>query len=146
MKRSWGAQSIGRSRGGRTTKLHALVDGLGRPLDFVLTGGEVHDGPILPELLNQPTPPLAICADKGYDSTASRQAIIDDGAVPVIPYRSNTLNPKPYDKRLYRERNLVERFFCRMKDTRHLSQRFDKLARNFLAAVDLFSIRLWLRY
>jgi len=123
-----------------------VVDGLGRPLDFVLTGGEVHDGPILPQLLNHPTPPLAICADKGYDSASNRQAIIDDGAVPVIPYRSNTLKPKPYDKRLYRERNLVERFFCRLKDMRRIAQRFDKLARNFLAAVHLFSIRLWLRY
>ncbi len=121
-------------------------DGSGRPLDFVLTGGEVHDGPILPELLNQPTAPLAICADKGYDSASNRQAIRDDGAFPFIPYHANSTNPRPYDKRLYRERNLVERFFCRMKDMCRLSQRFDKLARNFLAAVHLFSIRLWLRY
>lgn len=123
-----------------------MVDGLGRPLDFVLTGGEAHDGPILPQLLNHPRPPLAVCADKGYDSASNRQAVRDAGAVPVIPYRSNTKHPKPYNKRLYRERNLVERFFCRMKDMRRLAQRFDKLAANFLAAIHLFSIRLWLRY
>ena len=123
-----------------------MVDGLGRPLGFVLTGGEAHDAPVLPQLLNHPIPPLAICADKAYDSKHVRQAIKDDGAVPVIPYKSNAKKPRPYNKRLYRERNQVERFFCRLKDMRRLSQRFDKLARNYLAAVHLFSIRLWLSY
>lgn len=123
-----------------------MVDGLGRPLAFALTPGNSHDALTAPELLNHPTPPLAVCADKAYDSQHVRQAIRDDGAVPVIPYRSNTLHPKPYDKRLYRKRNLIERFFCRCKDMRRLSQRFDKLARNFLAAVHLFAIRRWLSY
>lgn len=123
-----------------------MVDGLGRPLDFVLTGGQAHDAPVLPQLLNHRTPPLAVCADKAYDSQHVRQAIKDEGAVPVIPCRINAKNQKTYNKRLYRERNLVERFFCRMKDLRRLSQRFDKLARNYLAAVHLFSIRLWLSY
>lgn len=123
-----------------------MVDGLGRPLDFVLTGGQAHDAPVLPQLLNHQTPPLAVCADKAYDSQHVRQAIKDDGAVPIIPCRANATNQITYNKRLYRERNLVERFFCRMKDLRRLSQRFDKLARNYLAAVHLFSIRLWLSY
>jgi transposase len=119
---------------------------LGRPLAFTLTGGDTHDAPVLPALFNHPTAPLALCADKAYDSQRVRQAIIDDGTVPVIPYRSNAKHPKPYDKRLYRERNIIERFFSRFKDMRRLSQRFDKLARNFLAAVHLFSIRRWLNY
>jgi transposase len=140
------AQGIGRSRGGRTTKLHALVDGLGRPLAFTLTGGNAHDAPVLPTLLTHPTAPLALCADKAYDSQNVRQAIKDDGAIPVIPYKSNAKHSKPYNKRLYRERNLIERFFCRCKDIRRISQRFDKLARNFLAAVHLFAIRTWLSY
>ena len=123
-----------------------MVDGLGRPLDFVLTGGHVHDAPILPELLNHPTPPLAVCADKAYDSQHVRRAIKDDGAIPVIPYKSSAKHPKPYNKRLYRERNIIERFFCRCKDMRRLSQRFDKLARNFLAAIYLFAIRRWINY
>jgi transposase len=119
---------------------------LGRPLAFTLTPGNSHDALAAPELLNHLTPPLAVCADKAYDSQHVRQAIRDDGAVPVIPYRSNNKNPKPYDKRLYRERNIIERFFCRFKDMRRLSQRFDKLARNYLAAVHLFAIRRWLSY
>jgi transposase len=119
---------------------------MGRPLAFALTAGNSHDAPLVPELLNHPTPPLAVCADKAYDSQHVRQAIRDDGAVPVIPYRANAINPRPYDKRLYRQRNIIERFFCRCKDMRRLSQRFDKLARNFLAAVYLFAIRRWLSY
>ena len=138
------AQGIGRSRGGRTTKLHALVDGLGRPLAFALTAGNSHDAPTAPELFNHPTPPLAVCADKAYDSQHVRQAIQDDGAIPVIPYRSNAIQPNRINKRLYRQRNIIERFFCRCKDMRRLSQRFDKLARNFLAAVYIFAIRSWL--
>jgi transposase len=119
---------------------------MGRPLAFVLTGGEAHDATVVPQLLNHPTPALAICADKAYDSQHVRQALKDEGTVPVIPYRSNHKHPKPYNKRLYRERNIIERFFCRCKDMRRLSQRFDKLARNFLAAVYLFAIRRWASY
>ena len=96
--------------------------------------------------MTHPTPPLALCADKAYDSQYVRQAVADEGAIPVIPCRSNARYPTPYDRRLYRERNVIERFFCRFKDLRRLSQRFDKLARNFLAAVYLFAIRRWLSY
>ncbi len=123
-----------------------MVDGLGRPLNFILTGGQAHDAPVLPELLSHPASPLAVCADKAYDSQHARQAIRDDGAVPIIPYRANAARPKPYNKKLYRRRNIVERFFCRLKDMRRLSQRFDKLARNFLAAVHIFAIRSWINY
>jgi transposase len=123
-----------------------VVDGCGRPLNFILTGGQVHDAPVLPDLLTHPTAPLAIAADKAYDSRTIRQAIKDDGAIPVIPCRATNKEQIPYDKRLYRERNLVERFFCRLKDMRRVAQRFDKHADNFLSAVYLFSIRLWLNY
>ncbi len=86
-------------RAGTTARLHA-------------DAGHSHDVLTVPELLNHPTPPLAVCADKAYDSQHVRQAIRDDRAVPVIPYRSNALDPKPYDKRLCRKRNFIERFFC----------------------------------
>jgi transposase len=123
-----------------------VVDGRGRPLKFILTGGQAHDAPALPELLGHGTPPLAVCADKAYDSRAIRQAIKDDGAIPVIPCRATNKEQIPYDTRLYRERNIVERFFCRLKDMRRIAQRFDKHADNFLSAVYLFSIRLWVNY
>jgi transposase len=123
-----------------------VVDGLGRPLAFVLTGGQAHDAPILPDLLGHPHAPLAVVADKAYDSQAVRQAIRDDGALPVIPARVSAKRPQAHDEQLYRLRNIVERFFCRCKDMRRIATRFDKLARNFLAALHLFAARLWLSY
>jgi len=123
-----------------------VVDGLGRPLAFVLTGGQAHDAPILPALLGHPVAPLAVVADKAYDSHAIRQAIRDDGALPVIPARVTAKHPERHDERLYRLRNIVERFFCRLKDMRRVATRFDKLARNFLAALYLFATRLWISY
>jgi transposase len=119
---------------------------LGRPLAFVLTAGQAHDAPILPELLGRSRPPLAVVADKAYDSRAIRQTIRDEGALPVIPTRRTALHQVRHVKRLYCLRNIVERFFCRLKDLRRLATRFDKLARNFLAALHLFAVRFWLSY
>lgn len=106
----------------------------------------MHDAPVLPDLLGHPKPPLAVIADKAYDSRAVRQAIVDDGALPIIPARRNAKKTIPHDVRLYRLRNIVERFFCRCKDMRRIATRFDKLARNFLAALHLFAARSWLSY
>lgn len=119
-----------------------MVDGSGRPLAFVLTGGQAHDAPILPALLDHPVAPLAVVADKAYDNEAVR----DDGAVLVIPVRITAKRQQRYDRRLYRLRNIVERFFCRLKDMRRLATRFDKLTRNFLAAIYLFAARFWASY
>jgi len=88
-------------------------------------------------------PPLAIVADKAYGSARIRQQIADEGALAVIPAKSNARTPVPHDQDLYAERNVVERFFCRMKDMRRLAMRFEKSARNFLNMVHLFAIRCW---
>ena len=82
-------RAVGISRGGRTTKIHAIVDSKGRPLSFTVTGGQVHDSQVVEEILNTPRPPLAVTADKAYDSEKVRQQIRDEGALPVIPNRSN---------------------------------------------------------
>jgi len=86
---------------------------------------------------------LAIIADKAYGSKNIRQAIADEGALCVIPSKSNQKAPVAHDKPLYRMRNIVERFFCRMKDMRRLSERVEKTARNFKGMIYLFAIRLW---
>ncbi len=143
-KRGELAQDIGRSRGGRTTKVHAVVDEHGRPRRFVITGGQVHDGQVLPDLLKGAGAPLAVVADKAYGSRAIRQLIADDGALPVIPSKINAREPIPHDAGLYKMRNIVERFFCTMKDMRRLATRFEKLSRNFLAMIHIFAIRLWI--
>ena len=89
MERGEKKQAIGISRGGRTTKIHAVVDSKGRPLNFTVTGGQVHDSQVVEEVLNTPRSPLAVSADKAYDSKEARQQIKDGGALPVIPSRSN---------------------------------------------------------
>ena len=138
------AQDIGRSRGGRTSKVHAVVDEQGRPRRFIVTGGQVHDGQVLPDLLKGAGAPLAVVADKAYGARAIRQFIADDGALAVIPSKSNAREPVPHDPGLYKMRNIVERFFCTMKDMRRLATRFEKLSRNFLAMIHIFAIRLWI--
>jgi transposase len=88
-------------------------------------------------------PPLAIVADKAYGSAKIRQQIADEGALAVIPSKSNACNPIPHDKNLYAMRNIVERFFCKMKDMRRLATRFEKKAINFLSMVQIFAIMCW---
>jgi len=109
-----------------------------------VTGGQVHDNQVVGELLQAPQPALAVTADKAYDSKGVRQQIKDDGAVPVIPSRSNALRKARCPKRIYRQRHKIENFFCRIKDWRRLATRYDKLARNFLAATSLVAVLYWI--
>ena len=95
-------QAIGISRGGPTTKIHATVDSKGRPLKLIVTGGQVHDNQAVEELLDTPRPPLAVTADKAYDSNTARQQIKDEGALPVIPSRSTAIKKAYCPKRFYR--------------------------------------------
>jgi transposase len=87
--------------------------------------------------------PLAIIADKAYGSTKIRQQIADEGALAVIPSKSNARKPIPHDKNLYAKRNIVERFFCKMKDMRRLATRFEKTARNFCSMLYIFAVMCW---
>jgi transposase len=137
------AEGIGRSRGGRTSKVHAAVDQHGRPLRLAISGGNVHDSQMFDAFINWQRMPLAVVADKAYTSARIRQQIVDEGALPVIPSKSNARNPIEHDANLYAQRNIVERFFCRMKDMRRLATRFEKNAVNFLSMVQLFAIRCW---
>jgi transposase len=133
-KRGEPEQAIGRSRGGRTTKIHALSDPDCRPCAFHLTPGQDADIAAAPTLLA-----LAL-ADKGYDGDEFRADIVNRGAKPVIPNKSNRIALHRFNKRAYKGRNVIERCFCRLKDFRRIATRYDKLARNFLAAVQLAAI------
>ncbi|MEO1492727.1 MAG: IS5 family transposase, partial [Pseudomonadota bacterium] len=137
-------QGIGRSRGGRGSKVHVAVDDCGRPLRIDVTGAQTHDSKAFDAFLYWDKTPLAVVADKAYGSAAIRQAIHDEGAVAVIPSKSNAKVPIPHDPNLYAMRNLVERFFCRMKDMRRLTTRYEKMKRNFLSMLHIFAIRCWL--
>ena len=144
-KRGEKNQAIGISRGGRSTKIHALVDSKGRPLNFIVTGGQVHDSQVVGEVLDTSKPPLAVAADKAYDSQEVRQQILDEGALPVIPSRSNAAKKAYCPKRIYRHRHKIENYFCRIKDWRRIATRYDKLARNFLAAAVLIGALYWIK-
>ena len=110
-----------------------------------MTGGQVHDSQVVEEVLDTPKQPLAVTADKAYDSEKVRQRIKDEGALPVIPSRSNATKKAYCPKRIYRRRHKIENYFCRIKDWRRLATRYDKLARNFLAANALVGALYWIK-
>src|SRR3954462_15401844 len=101
------AEGIGRSRGGRTSKVHAAVDKDGRPLRLEISGGQVHDSQMMDVFLDWNKEPLAIVADKAYGSIKNRKQIPDEGALAVIPSKRNTRRQIPHDPNLYARRNLV---------------------------------------
>ena len=109
-----------------------------------MTGGHVHDSQVVGEVLDTPRPPLAVTADKAYDSEKVRQQIKDEGALPVIPSRSTATKKAYCPKRFYRRRHKIENYFCRIKDWRRIATRYDKLARNFLAAATLVGALYWI--
>ncbi len=137
---------LGRSRGGLTTKIHVVVDAQGLPIRLGLTAGHTHDGQIADTLLDHLGPRTIVLADKAYDADRIRGLIQDQGATPNIPPKSNRKWKPCFSKRLYRERNLIERFFSKLKHFRRIATRYDKLAANFLAMVQLASMRLWRVY
>lgn len=128
-----------------TTKIHALVDAKGRPVVLKLTPGQAHDGRSAFDMLDRLGEGDILLADSAYDSNALRQAIEERGAWACIKPMPGRLDPPAFSAFLYRHRNLVERFFNKLKHFRRIATRFDKLARNFLAAVSLASARLWTR-
>jgi transposase len=96
-----------------------------------------------PLLLQHNATAPAVIADKAYDAERLRSALADRGSRAVIPFRSTAKAPRPLNRALYAKRNLIERAFNRLKDYRRIATRFDKLARNFAAAIALTAIRLW---
>ena len=112
---------------------------------FLLTGGNVADCTAADLLLEQMPATSILHGDKGYDSNAVRRKIEERGAAPNIPPRSNRLWKPCFSPALYRDRNAIERMFGRIKDFRRIATRYDKLARNFLAAVCLVAtVCYWL--
>jgi transposase len=130
---------LGRSHSGFTTKLHAAVSDTFLPLRFILTAGARHDVTQAPVLIAGYTCDTVI-ADAAYDSDAFRAEIVDQGSVPVIRPRKNRLEDRPYDKDLYKLRNVIERFFHRLKQYRRVATRYDKYARRYLGFVYVAAI------
>src|SRR5947199_353506 len=123
-------------RGGLTTKIHALVDALGNPIALAITPGQAHDLTAAAALLAQ-AKPQAVIADKAFDADTLIGALIEAKITPVIPPKSTRKSPRPCDFALYKERNLIERFFNKLKNFRAIATRYAKLARNLLSAAPL---------
>jgi transposase len=121
-----------------TTKIHALVDALGNPANLMLTAGQIHDLACAQDLIEN-ADPEALIADKAYDADALIDGLAEQEITPVIPPKANRKTKRDCDFALYRERNLIERFFNKIKHFRAIATRYDKLAANFLAAVQLVS-------
>lgn len=119
------------------------VDALGNPLRVILSAGQVADIAQAAALIKD-QPACFIVADKGCDSDVFVAAITAQGGQAVIPPRSNRLNPRSFDRHLYQDRNLIERFFNRIKQFRRIATRYNKLAKSFLSFVHLACAFVWL--
>lgn len=142
-KRGEKKQAVGRSRGGRNTKIHALADAKGRLIAILLTGGEAHDYPVAKRLIRRVKPPKHMLGDTAYDGDELREKLDQRGTKPVIPNHPNRKHQLSFNKRLYKLRWRVESAFNRLKDFRRIATRYDRLARNYLASVCLVAALVW---
>ena len=134
-KRGAQAQAIGITKGGRNSKIYAVVDELCRPWVLVLTPGNTADCVMAEACVSRIPGVTKLLADKGYDTDAFRAFLKDNDIKAVIPGKSNRKKRFRHDKKAYKGRNVVERCFCRLKDFRRIATRYDKLARNFFSAI-----------
>ena len=143
-KRGADAQGLGRSRGGLSTKIHAAGDALGNPVRLIGSPGQRNDIAFAHELIEGFAPDVTI-ADKGYDADHLCDRIAETGGEVVIPPKRNRTFKRPYDADLYKERNIIERFFNKLKQFRRVATRYDKLLANFMGFVKLAAIAIWLK-
>jgi transposase len=136
---------MGRSRGGLTTKIHALVDADGLPIALKLTEGQAHDGRSAADMLDNLSAGQILLGDRAYDSDGLRQSLAQRGAWANVKPMPNRINVPAFSAYLYRHRNAVERFFNKIKHYRGVATRYDKRADNYLAGVKLASARIWMR-
>jgi transposase len=136
---------MGRSRGGLTTKIHALVDANGLPVALKLTEGQAHDGRSAADMLGNIGAGQILLADRAYDSDGLRNELAERGAWANVKPLARRINVPVFSRFLYRYRNLVERFFNKLKHFRAVATRFEKHDANYLALVKLAAARIWMR-
>jgi len=142
-KRGAQEQEIGRSRGGRTTKIHAVANASGNLIAFDLSAGQIGDVRSAPGLIETLPKAAQVLADTAYDSDKFREFLIARGSTPVIKPNPTRKNIPPFDKVSYKGRNLIERAFSHLKDWRRVATQYDKLTRNFRATVTLALLFRW---
>jgi transposase len=137
---------MGRSRGGLTTKIHAVVDANGLPVALKLTEGQAHDGRSAADMLDSLAAGQTLIADRAYDSDALRRTLAERGAWANVKPMKRRINVPSFSPYLYRFRNLIERFFNKLKHFRAIATRFEKHDANYLALVKLAAARIWMRF
>lgn len=137
-------EGLGRSVGGLSTKLHAVVDALGLPIRLCLTPGQASDAPIGPKILNKLPPSTYVLADKAYDNQHMAAAAHELNAQLTVPSKRNRKQPRAIDTHVYKERHLVECYFGKLKRCRRLATRYEQTAASFLGFAYLASTLIWL--
>ena len=137
-------ENLGRSRGGFSTKIHALSDALGNPVKFILSPGNEHDITHAEELVKD-LRNTKILADKGYYSEKFVEFLKKNDCEALIPSRSNSKKKRVFDKHIFRERHLIENLFSKIKHFRIISSRFCKTSSSFLSFFHFAGALLWLR-
>jgi transposase len=129
-----------------STKINAMVDARGLPVAITLSPGQASDKAAVAGLLALHPRPGDVVADRGYDARAVLDLIAAHGGRGHIPTQRDRKLQRTVDPALYRQRNLIERFFNKLKHFRKIATRYEKTARNYLAAVLIASSRLWMRH
>jgi transposase len=133
------AQAMGKTRGGRNTKIMAATDGRGLPVNLLLVEGQAYEGHHVIALLPDPNG-LRVVGDKGFDSDKLRRQLHQLGAVTYFPRKARCGIQRKVSKRFYRQRYRIENYFCRLKRWASTASRRDKLALHFLAQVQFASL------
>jgi transposase len=140
-------RALGRSRGGFSSKIHCISDAKGRPIAFHVTPGQAADCKAYERLIDLPEhPPKALLANKAYDTDPIRSDLRKRRIKAVIPPKSNRKVQFRYDKKLYRERNWIERVIGHLKINRAVATRYDQLAETFLGTLNLATARYWIKF
>ena len=137
---------MGRSRGGNTTKIHAIVDRNGLPIALKLTAGQAHDGKAFETMMDDIGEGTVLLADRAYDSDAIRAKLSQQGALANIRPLDQRVEKPAFSPKVYKMRNLVERFFSKLKHFRAVATRFCRHDANYLASVQLAALRIWMRF
>jgi len=137
-------QSLGRSRGCFTTKIHAYVDALGNPLRFILTPGQSSEIKQASKLIDEISN-ANVLGDKAFDCDEFLEQIVSQNCTPIIPPKENRKIKRDVDYYLYKERHLIECFFSKVKHFRRIFSRFDKLAEAYMGFLAFASTIIWLR-
>ncbi len=125
------------------TKLHAICDSKGRPIDLFVTPGQVSDYIGARALLRGLPKVKWLLGDRGYDADWFREALHDKGIRACIPGRKKRKTPVKYDKRRYKRRNRIEIMFSRLKDWRRVATRYDRCPKVFLSAIALAALVIY---